>query len=82
MITRGAVVLSNLTAKDVNDFHNKDDVDSGQLAHHHTLGKSSNQAAPGNHNHHEKINNLDVELLNSWGAYLPGTWGTPGLFER
>lgn len=36
-----------VNAKDVKDFHAKDDVDSSPLAHHHTLGFGSRQAAPG-----------------------------------
>lgn len=65
MITRGAVDLSNFTAKDVNDFHNKDDVDSGQLAHHHTLGTGPTQAAPGDHEH------LIGEVIMYMGATVP-----------
>ncbi len=35
----------------VNSFHNNDDCDTSPFAHHHTLGKSPNQAAAGNHTH-------------------------------
>jgi len=38
-------------AKDVNLFHQKDDLDSSHRAHHHTLGQGVHQAAPGNHTH-------------------------------
>lgn len=33
------------------NLHNRDDADSSPTAHHHTLGKGSTQAAPGDHNH-------------------------------
>lgn len=33
--------------KEVKEFHTNDDVDSGSLAHHHTLGAGVNQAARG-----------------------------------
>lgn len=35
----------------VNALHTRDDVDSGQLAHHHTCGIGHNQASPGDHVH-------------------------------
>lgn len=35
------------TAAEVKQLHYKDDVDSGELAHHHTLGTRKNQAASG-----------------------------------
>lgn len=34
-------------AKAVKEFHTQDDLDSGRLAHHHTLGDGPNQAAVG-----------------------------------
>jgi hypothetical protein len=46
----------NIPSKDVSEFHNNSDLDSGQLAQHHTLGKASNQAAPGNHHHLDSRN--------------------------
>lgn len=49
-----------ITPREVLDFHNKDDVDSGQLAHHHTLGKGPLQAAPGNHTHDPIIEEADL----------------------
>lgn len=39
------------SAKEVNEFHQKDDLDSSHRAHHHTLGFGPNQASPGSHNH-------------------------------
>lgn len=35
------------TPQEVRNFHNRDDVDSGVQAHHHTLGQGANQAFPG-----------------------------------
>jgi hypothetical protein len=43
-------VNSNQSAESIK-LHNRDDVDSGSGAHHHTLGPGPNQAAPGNHTH-------------------------------
>lgn len=37
----------DLTSKQVDQYHTKDDVDSAYSAHHHTLGWSVNQAASG-----------------------------------
>lgn len=37
--------------REVNDFHTKADTDTGQLSIHHTLGKGTNQASPGDHTH-------------------------------
>lgn len=37
--------------KTVRDFHERDDLDGGKNAHHHTLGVTQDQASPGNHNH-------------------------------
>lgn len=42
------------TAKAVNDFHTKDDVDSSFEAHHHTIGTRQDQASSGAHNHDGK----------------------------
>lgn len=39
------------TAKEVNEFHENDDVDGSPNAHHHTLGPNTGQASPGNHSH-------------------------------
>lgn len=35
----------------VKEFHEKSDVDSSQVAQHHTLGSKNGQAAAGDHNH-------------------------------
>lgn len=39
------------SGSDVNRLHDYDDLDTSVLAHHHTLGGTSNQAAAGNHTH-------------------------------
>lgn len=41
-------------AQAVIKFHEKDDVDSSQEAHHHTLGTRQDQAASGAHTHNGK----------------------------
>lgn len=37
--------------RDVNSFHARSDLDSGQFAQHHTIGIGHNQAAAGDHTH-------------------------------
>lgn len=44
----------NADSKIVNKFHEKDDVDSSQTAHHHTLGVRHDQASSGDHTHNGK----------------------------
>lgn len=39
------------SAQESTNLHQQSDVDSSQRAQHHTLGKSRNQASPGNHIH-------------------------------
>lgn len=38
-------------AKEVLKFHKYDDVDRGNISHHHTIGQGSGQVAPGKHFH-------------------------------
>ena len=38
-------------SKESEHIHNRDDLDAGPQAHHHTLGPGAAQAAPGNHTH-------------------------------
>jgi hypothetical protein len=40
-----------VAAKQVTEFHTKDDLDSSQEAHHHSLGPKHDQAAAGDHSH-------------------------------
>jgi hypothetical protein len=47
-------------AKDVDDFHKYDDVNKGDLAHHHTIGSGQGQVASGKHKHR---GGSDGELL-------------------
>jgi len=42
------------TPKEVNLFHDNDDVDHRAVSHHHTLGKRPNQAASGEHDHFDQ----------------------------
>lgn len=68
------------------DSHRVSDVDADQYAQHHTLGKSPNQAAPGNHNHddtysplghtHVGLGGLDVGMVIE---YPVGTIGAEYL---
>ena len=58
-------------ASEVNEFHNQDDVDTSDLAHHHTLGPKANQASPGNHLHDgvtSKKLMVGVEITGSKGG--------------
>jgi len=38
-------------AKEVLQFHKYDDVDKGNISHHHTIGQGAGQVAPGKHFH-------------------------------
>lgn len=51
----------------VNDFHAADDTDTSQLAHHHTLGRSPTQAAPGDHLH----DGTSSAVLPGWTVLKP-----------
>lgn len=39
--------LEDVNAQDVARFHDHDDTDDNRMAHHHTLGEGTTQAAPG-----------------------------------
>jgi hypothetical protein len=43
--------FKNVTAKDVEDFHRKSDLNKRPESQHHSLGNGANQASPGNHTH-------------------------------
>lgn len=64
----GTIVWGAVPSKEVLDFHNSSDVDSGALAQHHTLGKGAMQAAPGDHTHKGKydVSNLLLAGDSSW----------------
>jgi hypothetical protein len=47
--------------QEVNNFHARSDVDSGDAAQHHTLGTKHNQASPGDHKHDGKSSKLLLE---------------------
>ena len=73
-------------SKDVSDFHNNDDVDSGQQAHHHTLGIGALQAAPGNHKHDDPIHHMNastykVQLIPS-GVWTNVNFWSPASLEN
>ncbi|HET7713251.1 MAG TPA: hypothetical protein VFK94_02110 [Patescibacteria group bacterium] len=64
-----------LTPEKVNELHAFDDVDVSPTAHHHTLGGSASQAAPGNHTHAQYLwlrTTASVSVpANAWTAI---TW--------
>lgn len=37
--------------REVNEFHSRDDCDTGNTAHHHTIGIKHDQASAGDHSH-------------------------------
>ena len=43
-----------ITARQVNQLHEKSDVDTSPNSQHHRLGTDRNQASPGSHNHSGK----------------------------
>lgn len=47
--------------REVREFHANDDLNSGNDAHHHSIGKSAGKSAPGPHIH----DGLDSETLLS-----------------
>jgi len=61
--------------RDVNQFHTKDDADTGPGAHHHTLGTNRNQASPGDHIHDGKSSK---KLGTGLGLTIGGTKNTVG----
>lgn len=80
MITRGAVDLSQWKPQDVSNLHNMSDVDSGQLAQHHTLGLGPNQAAAGNHNHDKVYTKLGYTFQAS--PLSAGITGAVDLYKH
>ena len=65
------------------DIHNYDDLDQFPRSHHHTLGTSPNQAAPGNHSHILFTSTVQGEVPASGGGTTnflraDGTWAAPG----
>lgn len=52
--------MTQPTPQSTSDIHLVDDVDTGPLAHHHTLGEGSNNAAPGKHGHATLITPINV----------------------
>lgn len=70
------------SSEEVNSFHQNSDVNSSQLAQHHTIGLGPNQAASGSHTHDGKnskrIKFSDIEggWMNIDGGY-PDTIYTP-----
>lgn len=63
------------------EIHNRDDLDAGPQAHHHTLGTRPEQAAPGNHSHWStgdvkqtfaEADNIEWFELNGQASPTPG----------
>lgn len=77
----GAKGFFGIPAKDVADFHNNSDADSGNQAQHHTLGSDAFQAAPGNHKHKGK-RIVTWQGTGPWSAAVPGpTTGSPVVID-
>lgn len=57
-----------ISAKDVNKFHNKSDVDSSATAQHHTIGPRANQVPSGTHNHDGRNSKKIFEGVTLTGA--------------
>jgi hypothetical protein len=55
-------------AQVVNEFHTNDDTDRDANAHHHTLGASANQSAPGSHRHDGSDSILLLDGITLAGA--------------
>jgi len=74
--------VDSVPAQDVNKLHENSDVDSSEIAQHHTLGILRTQASPGDHVHDGKsskrIKFSDIEggWMNIDGG-IPSTIYTP-----
>lgn len=66
-------------AVEVERFHRADDLDSSPMAHHHTVGSSPNQAAPGNHQHYY-LKTYDWFALRTSVQSVPNTTWTDMVF--
>lgn len=67
---------SDSTAADaqaVNKFHNNDDVDSSQTAHHHTIGVKQDQVSSGAHTHDGKNSRKILKGTSITGDRSDGT---------
>ena len=53
---------------EVNRLHDKSDVDSSQMAQHHTLGLKHDQASPGDHTHNGQNSKLLMENVTISGS--------------
>lgn len=62
----------------VAQFHQNDDLDTSQRAHHHTLGPSNYQAAPGDHKHDgtDSVLILDGTTIAAAPATYTQAWAT------
>lgn len=57
-----------LSAQEVEKLHQNDDVDVRRESHHHTLGRRSTQASPGNHVHDGQDSELIPVTSIDWGG--------------
>ena len=58
---------------EVQNFHARSDIDSSQLAQHHSLGIKHDQASPGDHKHDGKNSRKLAEGLTLTGDRSAGT---------
>lgn len=56
----------------VNKFHEKDDVDSSQTAHHHTIGLRQDQVSSGAHTHDGKNSRKILKGTSITGSRASG----------
>lgn len=64
------------SARQANLQHTRSDVDTSQLAQHHTLGAKRNQASPGQHDHSgsdSKLIGSTISNLTITGKITPAT---------
>lgn len=59
----------------VNAMHANSDVDSSQIAQHHTLGPRHNQAAPGDHTHNG-VSSRALGIWQNWNILWNAVGGT------
>ncbi len=61
-----------ISSRDVERIHARDDLDVSTGSHHHTIGTGPTNASPGNHDHLEKNSKLLEGYLRVRGAtYTP-----------
>ncbi len=69
-----------ISSRDVERIHARDDLDVSTSSHHHTVGTGPTNASPGNHNHLGKNSELLEDYLRVRGANFipPAVAGSTG----